>query len=66
MDRAWEIWKSIGGVALLIMAAIYLATSAHAGHALNRHETWAAFDDASGAVIREVRQGVEWLAAKGR
>jgi hypothetical protein len=66
MDRAWEVLKSIGGVALLIMAGIYLATSAHVGHALNRHEAWAAFDDATSAFIHEVRQGVNWLSAKGQ
>jgi hypothetical protein len=66
MERACEVWKTIGGVVLLMMTGIYLANSAHAGHALNRHETWAAFDHVTGVVIGEVRQGVDWLSAKGR
>jgi hypothetical protein len=66
IDRAWEIWKSIGGVALLIVVGIYLANSAHAGHALNRHEAWAALDRVTGIVIGEVREGVAWLSSKGR
>jgi hypothetical protein len=66
MERAWQVWKTIGGVVLLIMSGIYLATSAHVGHALNRHEAWATFDHATGAVIGEVEQAVDWLSAKGR
>jgi hypothetical protein len=66
MDRAWDVLKTIGGVVLLIMFGIYIATSAHVGHALNRHEAWAAFDHATGAVIGEIEQAVNWLSAKGR
>jgi hypothetical protein len=66
MHRAWEVWKTAGGVALLVVACVYLAGSAQRHRPLkNGREFAAAVDRITGVVVRKVRRGVDWVSAQG-
>ena len=66
MERAWQIWKTIGGVVLLFMALVYLAGSVERHRPLrNGAEFLAAFDHVHARVVHEVRRGLHWLSTEG-
>jgi len=67
MQRAWDVWKTVGGVVLLVAACVYLAGSLNRHRPLeNAREFEAAFDHVTGVVVRDVRRGVDWLSAQGK
>ena len=67
MQRAWDVWKTVGGVVLLVVACVYLAGSLNRHRPLkNAREFEAAFDHVTSVVVRDVRRGIDWLSAQGK
>lgn len=67
MERAWEVWKTIGGVVLLAVAGVWLAGSARQHRPLKSGaEFLAAVDYVKAESVHEVRRGLHWLSAEGQ
>jgi hypothetical protein len=67
MERAWEVWKTTGGVVLLVLAFVWLAGSAHQQRPVETGaEFLAAVEYVKVQSVHEVRRGLHWLSAEGR
>ena len=66
MERAWALFKNVGGVVLLLMVCIWLAGSSQEGHLLNHGEYTRALDHVMAGIIRVIGSGVHWLVEKGQ
>jgi hypothetical protein len=67
MYRAWEVWKTIGGVVLLALAGVWLVGSAHRHRPLKTGaEFLAAVDYVKAESVHEFRRGLHWLESEGQ